>query len=595
MNISPVTTAPTGAPLIITPLGTAAVAAPTPTLAPAQLVAPTTVDLSPLGRFLSALTMFQKRLLDLQGNPSALVLERESEEVLAAVTGAAAALAEGANALQASSLNGTSDDQSLATLFERQFDAQTGADGDSANLAGIGLSFTAASGLGDGDPFSVDAAALQAAFISDPAATALLLGRTGAAFGALTGVTFGADPAALFADDAPASQFPLDTLPFESPNDSTAATGQQPLPAFADAPAPLASDDAFLQELLAETPRQALPQAPPAALTEANASFAAQQAAQADEPQQNGVVPNNAQAPAPPAVTQAPPATQERALAASTRPDDAETPAALPRGPQDAAGRASDTPPSAPAEALAPGALQANLRTQEAQATESAWQAQNAQTGRTLAGQALAAQDEKRDANTRLGDSIAAERDASERLGAALAAQRDAQEAQRLTQEGDDAATARNDLQTTDQRRLLQENAQVRLQQEQQQRELEPARLARAALADLPGAEDLAFGTALRDSMTPLAAALQQAPPPEPVVLPQTPPPLNNAQQLARDPAVAAAIAAYNLTAGPFAALNGRPEMAAPRPKVVPAVETVTKVTAIETDAATSESSRPFR
>ena len=70
---------------------------------------------------------------------------------------------------------------------------------------------------------------------------------------------------------------------------------------------------------------------------------------------------------------------------------------------------------------------------------------------------------------------------------------------------------------------------------------------------------------------------------------------VNNAQQIARDPAVLAAIAAYNLNAGPFAALNGRPEIAAQRPKVIPAVDSVTSVAAIETDAATSDSSRPFR
>ncbi len=583
MNISPVTTAPTGAPLIITPLGTTSVTAPAQTQAAAQLLAQTTVDLSPLGRFLSALTMFQKRLLDLQGNPAALVLERESEEVVAAVTNAAVALAEGANALQASSLSGTSDDQSLASLFERQFDMQTGADGDSANLAGIGLSFTAASGLGDGDPFSVDAAALQVAFTADPAATALLLSRTSAAFGALTGVTPGADPAVLFADDEPASPFPLDSLPSASPGDSAPAISQPPLPEFADAPAPLAGDDAFLQELLAETPRQALPQAPPAALTEANASFAAQQAAPAGEQDQNGVLANNVAAP-PPAIQQTPPAAQERALAASTGPA---TQSALPLTPQDTATGPIDATRPAPAANPASTTLQASVRDQEAQTT---------QTDRTLAGQALAAQDAQRDANMRLGDSIAAERDAGARLNSALAAQRDAQESQRLTQEGDEAATARDNLQAIDQRRLLEESAQERIQQEQQQRELAQARVTRAALENLPDADDFASARPLRERMTTLASALPQAPVPEPVVLPQTPPPpLNNAQQLARDPAVAAAIAAYNLNAGPFAALAARAELAAPRPKVIPAVETVTKVTAIETDAATSESSRPFR
>ena len=101
----------------------------------------------------------------------------------------------------------------------------------------------------------------------------------------------------------------------------------------------------------------------------------------------------------------------------------------------------------------------------------------------------------------------------------------------------------------------------------------------------------------LRDRV---AATLSQPMPPADnapaVVLQQLLPlPVNNAQQLARDPAIAAAIAAYNLNAGPFAALNGRPEIAAQRPKLIPAVHSVTSVEAIETDAATSDSSRPFR
>jgi hypothetical protein len=73
------------------------------------------------------------------------------------------------------------------------------------------------------------------------------------------------------------------------------------------------------------------------------------------------------------------------------------------------------------------------------------------------------------------------------------------------------------------------------------------------------------------------------------------PPPVQDPQQIARDPAIASAIAAYNLSAGPFAALNGRREAGATPAKLVPAVESVTKVAAIDTDAATGESSRPFR
>ncbi len=114
------------------------------------------------------------------------------------------------------------------------------------------------------------------------------------------------------------------------------------------------------------------------------------------------------------------------------------------------------------------------------------------------------------------------------------------------------------------------------------------------------GMDELAPSSPRADIATVAPVRTTRASDPANVVVappqPLNPVPLvNNAQQLARDPAIAAAIAAYNLSAGPFAALNGRPEQAALRPKVIPPVNSVTKVAAIEADAATSESSRPFR
>jgi hypothetical protein len=66
-------------------------------------------------------------------------------------------------------------------------------------------------------------------------------------------------------------------------------------------------------------------------------------------------------------------------------------------------------------------------------------------------------------------------------------------------------------------------------------------------------------------------------------------------QQLARDPAIAAAIAAYNLHTGPFAVLNGRPELAAPRIKPVAPVSEVTRVTPVDASTDLKSGAREFR
>ena len=132
-------------------------------------------------------------------------------------------------------------------------------------------------------------------------------------------------------------------------------------------------------------------------------------------------------------------------------------------------------------------------------------------------------------------------------------------------------------------------------------REVDQRRLARVRENGELNADDPTPARRLRErfetlSPQPMLQADTQGSKPEEAVVPQRlPQPLLNAQQLARDPAIAAAIAAYNLSAGPFAALNGRPDPAATRPKVIAPVEAVTKVAAIETDAATGESTRPSR
>ena len=208
MDIPLVNTAPACAPGIVTPITPMQVQATVQAQSAALLVAQTTVDLSPLGRFLSAVALFQKRMLELQSNPAAVAAEQASEEEsISPLALAVADLAASANALQASSITGTSDDQSLATLFGQQMAAQAGLedDTDDAGLSAIGLTFGSASGLDDGDVLNVDTAVLQAAFATDPVATTALLSRTATAFGALAGIapaeSASADPAVVFTDE----------------------------------------------------------------------------------------------------------------------------------------------------------------------------------------------------------------------------------------------------------------------------------------------------------------------------------------------------------------------------------------------------------
>lgn len=440
------------------------------------LLAQTTVDLSPMGRFFAAIALFQKRLLEQQSNAT-VPTEAESEQAIAEVANALVAVADSANALQASSLTGTSDDQQLATLFGQQFAALT--QNDSDTLAEIGLTFAPPDQL-EGNVLEVDTEALLAAFEDDPAATVALLDQTAAAFAALAGITAAADPSAL-----PAA---LELSGTE------AVAAPQTFPDLEALPAAVASEDGFLQELLAETARPTVAQAAPPSVTEAAANFAAP--------------------------------------------------------------RAADTDGEAIASVVAPALAEAQ--------------------------QLQAAQDAARAANSRFIDTISAEREANERLASAAATERADEIAQREQLAVAQADAARIKALNDEERRVALVGEQLRINRALEGRELTGDERDLAT----PGRQRVSIAAQPEVQAAPLAAAA-------------TPPPLqaagNNAQQLARDPATMAAIAAYNLSAGPFAALHGRPEIAAQRPKIVPAVETVTRISAIEADAATSEFSRPSR
>ncbi len=598
MDIPLVSIAPAGAAGVVAPIVGTRVAAATQAQTAAMLASQTTVDLSPLGRFLSAVSLFQKKILELQAGPAPVTAQQDSGDAFEALAASAVGVADTANALQASSLNGTSDDQSLATLFGQQFAAQAAGEeeGDRAQLAAIGLTFSSASESDEGGVLQVDTALLRAALEADPEGTTALLARTATTFGSLAGIAPGAsvDPSSLIAD-APAT---AGNAAFDAflPSPAAGSTDPFPLPGGdADGVAPpLTSDAAFFQELLAEAPRPALAQAAPQAVAEANANFEAQAVADANALAADEAL-GRAQNGAPPSPPNSPPnlpptasdtarnatASIGAARSAQDQPDNAAAIAAesKQRALADQAAEAQAARTLADqAVAAQNGAREAKLDSSRAAQTAIERQAgirddtearaidqaspdplTGAQTTRTLAEQAVDAREAARDVDERLADSILAQR-------AAFDAQADARTI-------DEAADERTDALAVEQRRL------DRL-------------LSREALAD----EDGDPGAPRFERVTTTAPQAVTADEVVPAIVPRPlPPPVNLAQQAARDPAIAAAIAAYNLNAGPFAVLNGKPEAAAPKIKTISAVDNVTRAAPIEDDGPTSNSARTSR
>ena len=537
MDIPLVNTAPASAPRSVAPVIAPTVAPAAQAQTVAALLAQTTVDLSPMGRFLSAIALFQKRLIEQQASAS----EATTEEANAALVAAVVAVVDSANTLQTNAITASDDGQTLGTLFQQQFDAQTGTAGDSASLAEIGLT------VDDSGLFNVDTELLEAALNEDPTAAATLLTRAGAAFGALGGVTpeAGADPTVLTDGQASLFDLPVPAAPAEFDE----------LPVLADAaPAPT-SDDNFLQELLATTPRPALAldQAPPPAISEAAATFAAQ-----PQPQPQLL---QAQAPAQTqSQLQAQPDASAPQPAATSVPSSApaSAPVAAPAVPAQTIARS----PSAPPDVAATTAPAAQLPPERVQETR----------------------DAERDASLRFADTVAAERAANQRILNAEQNARLTQAELREEQLLEEEALARSNAEASEQQRLARNSEQMRLDRLRENRELDAADLEEQA----PLRERLASN--VLQYVAPAGETVATNLPQQ-----QQPQPFNNTQQLARDPSIAAAIAAYNLNTGPFAALNGRPELAPTRPRPVAPVENVTRVAAIETDAATGESTRPFR
>lgn len=528
--------------------------APAAAIAPALSPLPpslTTVDLSPLGRFLSAASLFQKKMLELQVSASTITESqaREFGDILAS----SATLAVAFNELQANDIGGTDvdagslDQQSLATLFAQQLAARTAADGGDAatalaSLASIGLSFGPGP-LGAGENLTVDLPLLQVALEVDPATTGALLSRAGAAFGALVQA------------DVQAADLSAEP-PQETP--APAAPASAPAPGAAGAPS---RDDVFLQELISENSEASRPAAPATAQagivlpSEAAASAAALQAQQAFV----------------------------RASESRTAP--AAAPANSGADVQEQVNLSSN---AAPAESNLPAeqaladraiALASNERTQSASEDERAALSDAIDTrdrqNLTNARNTAAAQAE----DTALASNQAAAANANRLLAEQALSERAATLAanERSLRENQEERFALREA-VEGQDRLTQANltAQDRIDE---QRRLQDVRTAQQLGADdTPAALTTAAATSAtiaRSAQQTEDAARALAQPPQPGLRDQ-------ALQAARDPAIAAAIAAYSLNTGAFAALNARQELAAPRTKSVPAVSGVSKVSAVD-------------
>ncbi|MES2320369.1 MAG: hypothetical protein V4631_23065 [Pseudomonadota bacterium] len=484
----------------------------------------TTVDISPLARFLSATALFQKRTLELQIAAGSPITAQDQVAGFDAIVLSAQALAVAFNELPGGDTglpSGTFSGQSFAALFARQFGAETvpageGGDAARASLAAIGLTFVPGATPEAGEELQVDLPALQAAFESDPVGTTTVLSNTANSFSELAGIP-------------PEAEANAQALPSIAP-------AEQELTAL---PSP---EDAFLRALLSEN---ATVIAAPADETEA---LAPPLAAPTDAVELQALVDTAPVAPPSNPLTidqdveaEVTQALAEQAALAASAPSAVDEEIAPPLAAQarELTPAQTITPPAAP---------QVNSVTVEQEAEAAADKALAALATRNAA---------------------AASEERTERL----------------------AVEVRNALSAADEARELDkdnlERAQINAQEQRRQQQAVP-----------PEKPALATPVALPATVTTVEPVRRIPPAEEPVVVARplpVPAPLDRLAPAARDPAVAAAIAAYSLNTGAFSALNVRPEIAAPRVKIVPAVSTVAKVAAIDTDSATKGGAKEFR
>ncbi|ATQ77146.1 hypothetical protein CR152_23475 [Massilia violaceinigra] len=550
----------------ITPLsarsaGLIAPLAPTHTVAieqvqslPLAAVAPTTVDLSTSGRFLSLASLFQKKMLDLQ---NAVAADTDASKQLADVTVAAAAVASIFNELQTSVVDNTGaamdtlGDQSLQSQFFQQFGG-TPQDAD-ASLAAIGLSFTPATSTTPGT-LRMDETALQDAFGRDPVATSALLERAANAF-------FGVVSTQVQAQAAGVSFLSDDSVIGAAPRDFNATPSQ----------AASNADNLFVQNLVAETLREE------SALLDERATGVPPFLTQTDLgegrdfPVQMDLI--------------ASPETEALAVGARV--------ASLPADPDAQAIAANATLVEAlatPIVAAAPTALAmppapaappvaATLSTEDR--TQSASSATTPATATisgpdTTASNAISVAEQARV----LAQQLQAEREAARELDEKIAGASDAVR-----------AALADDIAKRDALRVDQLNVERSMEQRRADQ------LAQAGAAPVPVAPDQFPRPAAAVSTVTTAQTVAQDLNEDPNITPQQAPlpAPNQAQLAARDPAIAAAIAAYNVNTGPFAAQNGRPDIQPPKAKPVAPVAGVTKVEPAGALGTPGDGSSPLR
>ncbi|NHZ63399.1 hypothetical protein [Massilia genomosp. 1] len=515
-------------------------------------VAPTTVDLSSSGRFLSLASLFRKKTLELH---TSVLANADASKAFADATVAAAAVAGAFDELQSAAVDsnglptGTLDGQSLQSQFFQQLGGTP--DDAQASLAAIGLAFTPATGSAAGK-LTLDDAVLEEAFGRDPVATSALLERAANAFVGVVGTQIQAQVAKLsFLDDDSVFGAAL-PIPGAAPQEIAAAPG------YLTAQPASYTDNMFLQNLVNETLRN-----------DEDAPVAV-----ADFVDDNGVPvqPNLIASPQ----TEAPPPGARVAA-----PADAPEPQAIAGSAVQAEARQGAAPvsvsPTLPGAAAAPplaSPLASPLMNQD-----------TVQSAATAAAPVLARPDitasnavgVAQQASV-LAQQLQAERAAARELDEKIAGASDAVRAALA----DDIA--RRDASRAGQLNADRTTAQLRADP------LDPAltapiapdRFARPADA-VRTATTAQSASAPQDADRNLTAQAPPVPAPD------------QAQLAARDPAIAAAIAAYNVNTGPFAAQNGRPEMQPPKAKPVAPVAAVTRVDAAEALGTPGDGSAPLR
>ncbi|NHZ80250.1 hypothetical protein F2P44_13345 [Massilia sp. CCM 8695] len=538
---------------------------------PLMTVAPTTVDLSTSGRFLSLASLFQKKTLDLQ---TSVVGDTDTSKRLADVAVAAAAVISVFNELQTGAVDNTGTpmdtlgEQSLQSQFFQQF-GSTPQDAE-ASLAAIGLSFAPATS-GTAGTLDLDETALQDAFRQDPAATSALLDRAANAFFGVVSTQVQAQAAnvSFLADDSVigAAQPVLAAAPQD-----LSATPFQPASN---------EDNLFVQSLVTDTPRNeseppnALASGLPPPLAQADLGEGSDFPVQVDLIAPETEAPAQGARPAPlPEEPDAQATATNTALAEArqpavlTTPAEARQPAALATPAATAAPTATAAPPVAVAPSTEDRLQPAAIATTQATSTVS--------EPDTTAGNPVSVAQQARV----LAQQLQAEREAARELDEKIAGASDAVRAALA----DDIA--RRDAVRVDQLNVERAMAQRRADQLEQAgaRPVVPDQLVRPEAAART-ATTVQSTTGVRNTEQDQDITLRQAPLPAP----------DQAQQAARDPAIATAIAAYNVNTGPFAAQNGRPDMQPPKPKPVAPVAAVTKVDPAGALGTPGDGSSPLR